>query len=318
MVKRILRRLWIILVVFGIALGGLVPLSVFQMLVPKRTMQVQPPQGYLVLSGGILEMPSGEWVFRVPRRMTPYIMAYTNNGDNWYIYDFGKSLVKVYNFNRLMQSVDEIRDIDISKVYKNTEQFYYTKIDVTGSVLAVPSPDRQSYYFINLLDGSEPRVRNFQRVFYSGLPFHFWVYADGCVLGYNFRDDSTERINCGAEIGHDHVCDISPNGKYILSAELGTRGIVGIKSTVYSLRVHDLVSGHSRFFRVSGVGTLEKVMFLDNRYALLVFGLPLTGQWEIKVVDVSLGDYLDWKRFRSRIWVHSYFPNHLLTEQGSF
>lgn len=46
-----------------VILFGLVSLSVFW-LISRQTMQVQVPHGYLVVSDGILDMPSGKLIYR--------------------------------------------------------------------------------------------------------------------------------------------------------------------------------------------------------------------------------------------------------------
>jgi hypothetical protein len=298
-----------------VILVGLVGSSVFW-LISRQTMQVQAPRGYLVVSDGILDMPSGKLIYRFPQAMRPYVLAHPDADDNWNIYEFGKDSVVVYHLNKSTHAVSGVRRIDISKIYKSTRQFYYSEIDASGSVLAMPSSDAKSYYFTSLYKEAEVKARNFERVFPCESRDCFWVLAGNSIRRYNFRNDSTEAWGILPSQPSAFFSSVSPNGRYFLSVKHDRQGFIGLRGSEYQIEVYDFASKRFSSFRVSGRGSIEKVMFLDSEHALLVFGFPLMGHWEIKVIDVTQERYSTWKTFRSPISVYRYAPATQVSAQG--
>lgn len=298
-----------------VILFGLVSLSVFW-LISRQTMQVQVPHGYLVVSDGILDMPSGKLIYRFPQAIRPYVLAHPDADDNWNIYEFEKNSVVVYHLNKSTHAMSEVHRVDISKIYQSTRQFYSSEIDASGLVLAMPSSDAKSYYFISLNKEAEVKARNFERVFPCESRDCFWVLAGNSIRRYDFRNDSTENWGILPSQPSAFFSSVSPNGRYFLSVKHDRQGFIGLRRSEYKIEVYDFASNRSSSFRVSGWGFIEKVMFLDSKHALLVFGFPLMGYWEIKVIDVTQERHSTWKTFRSPISVYRYIPTIQVSAQG--
>jgi len=257
------------------------------------------PSGYLVYSGGILKIPSGEQICEFPKDMGAYVGAHTVNGVDWMLYRFHNDRIYVYRWMKL-SVLELINQIDISNIYIHTGQFFGYQLDISGTVMALPSDNNQGYFFLILNDRMR-HFRNFRYTRPSNQIYHFWALLNNKLIKYDAKNDRIiEKHIIYYNLNYRmNRLDISPDGRYVVGIRLSQPGIAGIKNATYLMDVYDLESGHLRSFQVPGMGMVEQVLILDNHFALVVFGLPLLGKWEIRAVNIITGQSWILKKYHS-------------------
>jgi hypothetical protein len=290
-------KLIVLLVFVGILMGG----GAMWLLARRRAEALlsRLPAGYLVHTGGIQAVPSGKMLYEFPRHLGAYVVAHTRDGTVWTLYQFRDDHLAVYHWSQTTRTLRPIRKIDVSRIYEHTGQFFGYRLDVSGAVMALPCPESPGYYFLRL-DGGAPAtvLRKFRHARPSNQPNRFWVISGNRLCKYDAkRNLIVEKFQIPIDWAQEtrHL-DVSPNGRFMLRVRFESRGVAGVRRTTYLFEVYDRVDNRSQAFQVSGFGSVEEIVLLDNRFALIVFGFPLMGQWEVKVLDLTTGESAIWEK----------------------